>query len=135
VLAGVPVPAAGAGVAGAIWKATRAMLARSSSAEADASGAAAAESPVASAPEPLVTSSDWISIDRGGDRQANKTLHMIAVCRLRHCPRTRAYAARRTTQGKTRRDVKRCLKRSIARQLFKLLERYDQPGVEILRAA
>ena len=54
---------------------------------------------------------------------------------LRYDPETRAYAARRTTQGKTHRDVKWCLKRSIARQLFKLLERYDQPGMEIIRAA
>jgi hypothetical protein len=46
-----------------------------------------------------------------------------------------AYAARRTAEGKSRRDIKRCLKRIIARQLFRVLERYDQPGVEVLRAA
>ena len=50
-------------------------------------------------------------------------------------PQTKAYLARRTAEGKSLRDVKRCLKRHIARQLFRLLERYDQPGVEILRAA
>jgi hypothetical protein len=38
-------------------------------------------------------------------------------------------------QGKGRRDAKRCLRRVIARELFRLLERYDQPGVEILRVA
>ena len=43
--------------------------------------------------------------------------------------------ARRTAAGKSRRDVKRCLRRVIARQLFRLLERYDQPGVEVLQAA
>jgi hypothetical protein len=42
---------------------------------------------------------------------------------------------RRTGEGKSRRDAKRCLRRVIARQLFRLLERYDQPGAEILRAA
>jgi transposase len=47
---------------------------------------------------------------------------------------TRAYIAQRTAQGKSRRDAKRCLRRVIARQLFRLLERYDQPGVEILLA-
>jgi hypothetical protein len=57
-------------------------------------------------------------LDRGGDRQANKTLHMIAVCRLRHCPRTRAYAARRTAEGLSKRDILRCLKRYIARELY-----------------
>lgn len=43
--------------------------------------------------------------------------------------------ARRTAQGKIRRDAKRCLRRIIARQLSRLLQRYDQPGVEVLRAA
>jgi transposase len=43
--------------------------------------------------------------------------------------------ARRTAEGKSRRDAKRCLRRIIARQLFRLLERYDQPGVEVLRTA
>jgi hypothetical protein len=74
-------------------------------------------------------------LHRSGDRQRNAALHTIARTRLRDDPQTRADAARRTTQGKTRRDVKRCLKRSIARQLFKLLEHYDQPGVEIITAA
>jgi transposase len=57
------------------------------------------------------------------------------VARLRDDPDTRAYAARRATQGKSPREIRRCLKRFIARQLFKLLESCDQPGVEILRAA
>jgi len=60
---------------------------------------------------------------------------IITQARLRDDPKTRAYAARRTAQGKTTREIRRCLKRFIARQLFKLLERYDQPGAEILRAA
>jgi hypothetical protein len=46
-----------------------------------------------------------------------------------------AYLDRRTAQGKSRRGVKRCLRRVVARQLFRLLERYDRCGVEILRAA
>jgi transposase len=73
--------------------------------------------------------------DRGGDRQLNRALHTILLVRLRTDPDTRAYMARRTAQGKSRRDAKRCLRRVIARQLFRLLERYDRPGVEILRAA
>jgi transposase len=74
-------------------------------------------------------------LNRGGDRQLNQALHTIALVRLRGDLETRAYATRRTAEGKSPRDVKRCLKRIIARQLFRLLERYDQPGVEILRAA
>ena len=56
------------------------------------------------------------------------------LVRLRIDPDTRAYLARRTAEGKSRRDAKRCLRRIIARQLYRLLERYDQPSVEILRA-
>ena len=56
-------------------------------------------------------------LNPGGDRQANRALHMIAVCRLRHCPRTRAYAERRTTEGKTKKEIMRCLKRYIAREV------------------
>jgi transposase len=74
-------------------------------------------------------------LNRGGDRQLNQALHTIALVRLRDDLETRAYATRRTTEGKSPRDVKRCLKRIIARQLFRLLERYDQPGVEVLMAA
>jgi transposase len=74
-------------------------------------------------------------LNRGGDRQLNRALHTVLLVRLRTEPDTHAYISRRTAQGKTRRDAKRCLRRVIARQLFRLLERNDQPGVEILRAA
>jgi transposase len=60
-------------------------------------------------------------LDYGGDRQANRALHMIAVCRLRYCEHTRAYAARRTTDGLNRREILRCLKRYIARQTYHAL--------------
>jgi hypothetical protein len=56
-------------------------------------------------------------LNYGGDRQANRTLHLIAVCRLRYCPRTRAYARRRTAEGKTKPEILRCLKRYIARRV------------------
>jgi transposase len=87
---------------------------------------------------PIPASSGQVTryrLNRGGDRQLNRALHTILLVRLRIDPDTRAYMARRTAQGKSRRDAKRCLRRVIARQLFRLLERYDQPGVDILRAA
>jgi transposase len=87
---------------------------------------------------PIPASSGKITrhrLNRSGDRQLNQALHTIALVRLRDDPDTRAYATRRTTEGKSPRDIKRCLKRIIARQLFRLLERYDQPGVEVLAAA
>ncbi len=60
-------------------------------------------------------------LSRGGDRQANRALYLIAVCRLRHCPRTRAYAARRTQEGLSKKDIIRCLKRFIAREIYAVL--------------
>jgi len=60
-------------------------------------------------------------LNPGGDRQANAALYLIAVCRLRYCPRTRAYVVRRTTEGRSKRDIIRCLKRAIARELFHAL--------------
>ena len=60
-------------------------------------------------------------LNRGGDRQANNALWVIALTRLRDDPRTRAYAERRTKHGKSPKDIMRCLKRYLARELFPLL--------------
>lgn len=60
-------------------------------------------------------------LNRSGDRQLNRALHTIALCRLQHDLRTRTYADRRRAQGKTDREIKRCLKRYIARQLYRAL--------------
>jgi transposase len=84
---------------------------------------------------PIPASSGQVTrhrLNRGGDRQLNRALHTVAVARLRNDPDTRAYAARRRSQGKSTREIRRCLKRAVARQLFKLLERYDRSGVEVL---
>jgi transposase len=61
-------------------------------------------------------------LNRCGDRQLNRALHTIALSRLRYDPTTRAYAERRRAEGKTDREIKRCLKRYIARQLYRELE-------------
>jgi transposase len=61
-------------------------------------------------------------LNRSGNRQLNRALHNITLSRLRHDPDTRAYADRRRAHGKTDRDIKRCLKRYIARQLYRQLE-------------
>ena len=66
-------------------------------------------------------------LNRGGDRQANNALWRIAMVRLRCDERTKAYAARRTAQGKSRREILRCLKRYIAREIHQLLT--DPPAV------
>jgi transposase len=73
-------------------------------------------------PIPVSTGrTDRHRLNYGGDRDANRALHMIAVCRLRYCQRTRAYAKRRTAEGKTKTEIIRCLKRYIARELFHAL--------------
>lgn len=61
-------------------------------------------------------------LDRGGDRQLNRALHTIVLVRKRSDPATRTYLARRIAEGKTRREATRCLKRYVARHLFRLLE-------------
>jgi transposase len=60
-------------------------------------------------------------LNPGGDRQANRALHLIAVCRLRYCDRTRVYAERRVREGKSQREIMRCLKRYIAREVYSTL--------------
>ncbi len=62
-------------------------------------------------------------LNRGGDRQANAALHRIVQTRLRVEPRTRDYFERRLKQGKTRREIVRCLKRYAAREVFHLVRR------------
>jgi transposase len=60
-------------------------------------------------------------LSRGGNREANSALYLIAVGRMAwHAP-TRAYVKRRTTQGKTKAEIIRCLKRYIARELYATL--------------
>jgi transposase len=67
-------------------------------------------------------------LNRYGDRRLNKALHTIALTRLRHHQPTRDYRDRRTTEGKTPREIKRCLKRYIARDLYRLLENPPRPA-------
>lgn len=60
-------------------------------------------------------------LNRGGNRQLNSALHMVVVCRMRRDARTRAYVARRTTEGLSKREIIRCLKRYVAREVFHAL--------------
>jgi transposase len=61
-------------------------------------------------------------LDRGGDRKLNRTLHQIIVTRRRLHQPTIDYINRRTQQGRSRREATRCLKRYLARNLYRLLE-------------
>jgi transposase len=70
-------------------------------------------------------------LNRYGDRQLNRAFHTVVLSRMRYDADTQAYVSRRTAQGKTPREIKRCLKRYVARELFRLLEhpptRLDNP--------
>jgi len=74
---------------------------------------------------PLPASSGRVErhrLNRLGDRQLNRALHLVAITRSRCDPQTQAYIARRTSEGKSAREIRRCLKRYLARRIFKLLE-------------
>jgi transposase len=60
-------------------------------------------------------------LNRGGNRDANRALHLICVVRMRIDERTRRYVARRTAEGKSRREVMRCRKRYVAREVHHIL--------------
>jgi transposase len=70
-------------------------------------------------------------LHRGGDRQLNRAIHIIALCRARNDPQTRAYLDRKTAEGKTKREALRCLKRHLARHIWQILYTTD-PTPELL---
>ncbi len=56
-----------------------------------------------------------------GNREANRALYVVALNRMRRDVRTQAYVARRTAEGKSKREIIRCLKRYIAREVYRML--------------
>lgn len=67
-------------------------------------------------------------LNRGGNREANRALHLICVVRMARDRRTRQYVARRTAEGKSKREIMRCLKRYIAREVYRVLVSAVQPS-------
>ena len=82
---------------------------------------------------PVEASSGQITrhrLNRGGDRALNMATHVIATSPM-HCdPATIAYVTRRRAEGKTSREIRRCLKRYIARQLYRTLTTSMTPPAE-----
>jgi transposase len=77
-------------------------------------------------------------LNRGGDRQLNHALHIVAITRARHDPETRDYLARKRAEGKSTTGALRCLKRHLARRFHHLLilpPNPDNPGIPNLPAA
>ncbi|HLY50274.1 MAG TPA: transposase [Solirubrobacteraceae bacterium] len=66
-------------------------------------------------------------LHRGGDRQLNRAIHIIALCRAKTDPSTRLYLDRKAAEGKTKREAIRCLKRHLARHIWGLLYAPPQP--------
>ena len=60
-------------------------------------------------------------LNRGGDRRLNQALHMAIITRMTHHDDTRSYVERRTQEGKTKREIRRCLKRYLAREIYRRL--------------
>lgn len=75
-------------------------------------------------------------LNRGGDRRGNAALHRIALVRMSHDTTTQNYVARRTSEGKSKKEILRCLKRAIAREACRALTGSQTPATtsEDLRA-
>ena len=73
---------------------------------------------------PIEASSGMIRrhrLDRGGNREANRALYVLVLGRMSWDERTRGYVARRTAEGKSKREIIRCLKRFVARETYRIL--------------
>jgi transposase len=80
------------------------------------------------APVPVSSGrADRHRLNRLGDRQLNRALQVIAVARMRSHPPTREYVRRRLAEGKTLREIRRCIKRYLARHFYRVLR--NQPGL------
>ena len=76
------------------------------------------------APVPVSSGrTDRHRLNRLGDRQLNRAIHVIAVNKRRCHPPTQAYVQRRRAEGKTDREIRRCLKRYLARHLYRTLSK------------
>jgi transposase len=64
---------------------------------------------------------DRYRLDRGGNRQLNHAIHMLAIAKIIHDPQTALYIAKQRAHGKTSREAIRCLKRHLVRRIYKLL--------------
>lgn len=83
---------------------------------------------------PLLASSGRTNrhrLNRGGDRALNRALHDIAKTRMRCDPRTQAYVQRRRTEGLTDPEIRRCLKRYIAREIYRALNKPPTPNTTL----
>ena len=74
-------------------------------------------------------------LNRGGNRQANAALYRIVIVRMRWHEPTKAYVERRTAEGLSKKDIIRCLKRYVAREVYDLLPTVDIAPDQLEQAA
>jgi|TARA_B110000263_G_C14873318_1_gene314001 transposase len=74
----------------------------------------------------LIRENDTTPIEQGGDRAANSALQIIAIRRFRLDSKTKEYVARRTTEGHSKLEAFRCLKRYIAREVFNIIVKHHK---------
>jgi len=67
-------------------------------------------------------------INHGGHRQLNAAIYRTVIVRMQHHEPTKAYVARRTTEGKSKRDIIRCLKRYVIREVYQLIKVNPRTG-------
>jgi transposase len=73
-------------------------------------------------------------LNRGGNRDANRALHVLALGRMSWDERTREYVAKRTAEGKSKREILRWLKRYLAREVYRVLVAAGTPTASLSRA-
>jgi transposase len=84
------------------------------------------------APVPVSSGrTDRYRLDRGGNRQLNHAIHMLAICKIRLDPPTAVYIARQRERGKTNREAIRCLKRHLIRRVYNLLRDPNSVSIAI----
>ena len=74
-------------------------------------------------------------LNRGGDRRLNRALHMAVVTRMAYDPTTRAYAERRTAEGLSKKEIRRVLKRYLARQIYRTLTAESRAAIAVPESA
>jgi transposase len=84
------------------------------------------------APVPVSSGrTDRYRLDRGGNRQLNHAIHMLALSRIRHDPQTALYMAKQRRRGKTQREAIRCLKRHLVRRIYNLLRAPNETPITL----
>ncbi|MET4003002.1 transposase [Arthrobacter sp. UYCu511] len=70
-------------------------------------------------------------LNRGGDRSLNCALHMVAITRMTHDEETRGYVQKREAEGRTTKEIRRCIKRYLARRVYRIFNAFEVAGKDV----